>query len=185
MVLVLTMLASALAQDDPDTVSAEGRAMRPTTYPANPDLTSGTIDNFFKVYVNPNAMASTLKPKQEARDATTASLPIVNETTGWQEVTVDGTKIGVIGPLTVGAIHGVTAGEYVVKMTNSTGFTATTRVSTTTGLPESVVPGNTRARAGLDADYTKPGYPQAVLGRGTPIGYTLPSPPAVEDGGGE
>ena len=177
MVLVLTIVAAALAQD----VDDAGRAMRPLTYPANPDLSKGPIDNFFKVYVNPNALAATLKPKREARDATTATLPIVNRTTGWQEVTVDGTKIGVVGPLTTAAIHGVTAGEYVIKMTNSTGYTATTRVATTTQLPESLVPGNADARVAFEGDYTKPGYGVPVLGEAVPVGYTLPSPPPAEE----
>jgi hypothetical protein len=184
-VVLLMMVAAALAQEDPAALDAKGRAMRPLTYPANPDLSKGTIDNFFSVYVNPNALASTLKPKQEARDATTATLPIANRTTGWQEITVDGTKIGVIGPLTVGAIHGITAGVYVVKMTNSTGYTATTRIETTTRLPEAIVPGNAAARAALESGYLKPGLVAPILGEGRPVGYTLPSPPAVDGTGDE
>lgn len=158
--------------------------MRPLTHPANPDLTRGSIDNFFKVYVDPNAMATTLKPKQVFRDATTETLPLHNRTTGWQEVMVDGTKIGLIGPLTTAAIHGILAGEYVVKMTNSTGYTATSRVETTTSLPERLSPGNEDARIALEDGYAIPGYPLSFLGQGVPMGYILPEPlsTAGEDG---
>jgi hypothetical protein len=175
-VLVLTFLSAALAQEAIAGSDAEGRVMRPLTYPANPDLTRGSLDNFFKVYVDPNAMATTLKPKQVLRDATTETLSLYNRTTGWQEVTVDGTKIGLIGPLTTAAIHGIPAGEYVIKMTNSAGYTSTMPVATTTGLPERLSPGNEDARVALEDGYVRPGFSQSFLGQGVPVGYTLPAP---------
>ena len=131
--------------------------------------------------MDPNALAATLKPKQELAVSSTGSLPIVNRTMGWQEVTVDGTKVGIIGPLTTGAIHGVKSGEYVVKMTNSTGYTATTRVQTTNLMPETVVPGNADATVSLEDGWQKPIFDLAA-GEPSPVqGYRLPvPPPAVE-----
>ncbi len=85
--------------------TAQGWAMRPLTYPANPDLTEGKIENFFSLYIDPDAAAATLKPKTPVRGNNTETLPIVNIAMAWQEVTVDGTKIGIIGPLTTGAIR--------------------------------------------------------------------------------
>ena len=158
-----------------------GLAMRPLTNPANPDLSEGKIENFFTLYIDPDAAAATLKPKTPGRNNTTETLPIVNITMAWQEITVDGTKIGVMGPLTTGAIHGVRAGEYVVKMTSSTGYTETARVQTTNDMAEIIVPGNASASVAFEEGYRKPGFdraePETV---DTIVGYTLPTPPAPE-----
>ena len=155
--------------------------MRPLTYPANPDLTAGKIENFFSLYIDPDAAAATLKPKTPTRNNTTESLPIVNIAMAWQEVTIDGTKIGTIGPLTTGAIHGVSAGEYVVKMTSSTGYTSTARVQTTNEMSEIIIPGNASAAAALEAGYIKPGFDIVEpIEVDAVVGYTLPTPPAPE-----
>jgi hypothetical protein len=158
-----------------------GRAMRPLTYPANPDLTEGKIENFFTLYIDPDAAAATLKPKTPTGGTSTETLPIVNIAMCWQEVTVDGTKIGTIGPLTTGAIHGVRAGEYVVKLTSSTGFTATNRVTTTSQISDALIPGNAASAAVFEEDYRKPGFDEAEPQRTeTVIGYTLPVAPPPE-----
>jgi hypothetical protein len=160
--------------------TAQGWAMRPLTYPANPDLTEGKIENFFSLYIDPDAAAATLKPKTPVRGNNTETLPIVNIAMAWQEVTVDGTKIGIIGPLTTGAIHGVAAGEYVVKMTSSTGYTATSRVSTTNELPDNLIPGNAASSAALEDGYLKPGFDNEPQRVERVVGYTLPAPPVPE-----
>ena len=164
------------SEDSPE----NGRAMRPLTNPANPDLTEGKIENFFTLYIDPDAAAATLKPKTPRGNAT-ETLPVVNITMAWQEVTIDGTKIGTIGPLTTGAIHGVRSGEYVVKMTSSTGYTSTSRVATTNDISEIIIPGNAAASAAFAEDYRKPGFDEAEpLRVDAVVGYTLPTPPAPE-----
>ena len=158
-----------------------GRAMRPLTYPANPGLTEGKIENFYTLYIDSGAAAATLKPKTPTHNTTTETLPIVNITMAWQEVMVDGTKIGTIGPLTTGAIHGVRAGEYVVKMTSSTGYTETRRVSTTNDMTENIIPGNAASAAAFEDGYQKPGFDEAEPQRVDQIvGYTPPVAPALE-----
>ncbi len=180
--LLLMATEPALAETPTAANSPEqGRAMRPLTYPANPDLTEGKIENFFNLYIDPDAAAATLKPKTPTPEGETESLPIVNITMAWQEVTVDGTKIGVIGPLTTGAIHGVSAGEYVVKQTSSTGYTATSRVMTISDMPEIIIPGNAAASAAFEEGYRKPGFDETTAQRTeSVVGYTLPVPPAPE-----
>lgn len=174
--------APRAAQEDGTSEDApeHGRAMRPLTYPANPDLTEGKIENFFTLYIDPDAAAATLKPKTPRGNAT-ETLPVVNITMAWLEVTIDGTKIGTIGPLTTGAIHGVRSGEYVVKMTSSTGYTSSSRVSTTNEISQTIIPGNAAAAAAFEDGYRKPGFDEAQAQRSTAVvGYTLPTPPAPE-----
>jgi hypothetical protein len=164
------------SEDSPE----HGRAMRPLTNPANPDLTEGKLENFFTLYIDPDAAAATLKPKTPSGTAT-ETLPVVNITMAWLEVTIDGTKIGTVGPLTTAAIHGVRSGEYVVKMTSSTGYTSTSRVQTTSEMSETIVPGNATAAKAFEDDYRKPGFDAAEpLRVDAVVGYTLPMPPAPE-----
>ena len=178
MLNALPLLAALCAPAQADaTVTAElGRPMRPLTYPANPKLTDGTVDNFYTLYVDPGALAATLKPKSPT-GGPAASLPIANRTTGWLEITVDGTKIGIIGPLTTGAIRGVTAGSYVVKMTSSTGHTSTEKVQTTTALPEIIAPGNAKAVVALEEGWHKIGFDAPPRMVEHVDGYILPVPP--------
>ena len=78
----------------------------------------------------------------------TAALVLPNDRNGWAEVAVNGTKVGVIGPLTVGAIHNVRSGTYSVTMTYSDGFTDALSLSTS-HLEGPLVPGGPGARVAL------------------------------------
>ena len=111
-------------------LAAEEPRVRPDTYTVNPRYSTGPIENFREVYVDPGQTPAQLKPS-EAQSGT-SDLAIRNELMGWTEVTVGGTKIGTIDSLTTGVIHGVPAGTYDVVLRYSNGFEKKLRVGTMT-----------------------------------------------------
>jgi hypothetical protein len=148
---------------------ASSTALRPEVFPVNPALTWLGIENFRKLYVDPATFAKTLTPTALPQlPATirleglsdgpaistgpsfppTAALVLPNERNGWAEVAVNGTRVGVIGPLTVGAIHNVKSGTYSVTMTYADGFTDALSLSTS-HLEGPLVPGGPGARVAL------------------------------------
>ena len=82
------------------------------------------------------------KPDNDAPK--TGSLIISNDAQTSAVVTVNGTKIGVIGPYTDAALHGLNSGVYDVAFTQLTGYTYYRTVRTQ---PRSgpIVPGGPRA----------------------------------------
>jgi hypothetical protein len=111
-------------------LAAEEPRVRPDTYTVNPRYSTGPIENFRDVYVDPAQAPAQLKPS-EAQGGT-SDLSIRNEMMGWTEVTVGGTKIGTIDSLTTGVVRGVPAGTYEVVLRYSNGFEKKLRVSTMT-----------------------------------------------------
>ncbi|MEL6342873.1 MAG: hypothetical protein AAFV53_07050 [Myxococcota bacterium] len=172
-VLLLTLCHPAAAAEP-----TELRPLRPLTYPANPDLSEGGAVNFYRLYVDPAAIAGQLSPTEAAGEGK-AELPIINETLAWQEVVVNDTKIGLIGPLTTAVIHDVPAGVYTVAMTNSTGYTASSKVETLDDVPAVVFPGNADSREVLDNGIYESRVDVQTVDR--VIGYRLPTPPAPVD----
>ena len=77
-------------------------------------------------------------------------LPIINDSSSWAEVVVGEVKVGVIGPLTNGAIHGVLAGSYEIHLTGMTGYRVTRLVQTVPSL-DPIAPGGEGARPALEA----------------------------------
>ena len=111
-------------------LAAEEPLRRPDTYTGvNPRLSTGPIENFREIYVDPAQAPAQLKPV-EAQGAGMSDLSIYNDRQGWGDVTVSGTKIGLLDSLTNGVIHGVPAGTYEVTLTYSNGYEKKLRVST-------------------------------------------------------
>lgn len=148
---------------------ASSTGLRPDVFPVDPALTWLGIENFRKLYVDPATFAKTLTPTalpqlpaairlEGLSDGPaistgpsfppTAALVLPNERNGWAEVAVNGARVGVIGPLTVGAIHNVRSGAYSVTMTYADGFTDTLSLSTS-HLAGPLVPGGPGARVAL------------------------------------
>jgi outer membrane protein OmpA-like peptidoglycan-associated protein len=73
----------------------------------------------------------------------TGSLVISNDAMTWAEVSVNGSKVGVVGPLTDAALHGLNTGLYDVAITHPTGFTHYQAVRTQS-LNGPIVPGGRR-----------------------------------------
>lgn len=77
------------------------------------------------------------------------AIPVMNDRTGWAKVTVNGHDVGIIGPLTNGAIEGVQPGVYEVHYTysDSSEFTCLTQ---TLPLGGPLAPGGNDAKAVID-----------------------------------
>jgi len=56
------------------------------------------------------------------------NLVIVNPASGWAELSINGTKVGVLGPLATAKLHDVKHGQYDVQLSITTGLTWTDRV---------------------------------------------------------
>lgn len=101
-------------------------------YGVNPDLTTGEMEFFREVYVDPATFPGQLTPKVPAPEGAPerADLSVRNGASAWVDLTINGTKVGKIGPLTTVVIHGVKSGTYEVSMTAPNGFTLKQKVAT-------------------------------------------------------
>jgi hypothetical protein len=165
----------------------ENRPLRPTTHPADPALSQGAVDNFQRLYCDPDQIASQIKPTVAAEG--TESLVLPNQFNGWVDVSVGENRIGRLGPLTTGVINNVPAGEYAVSFSvERMQYVAKKSISTQI-LDTPLSPGNVEASIASEADYKKPGLEdnrKYETGKLTP--YQMPkssiSPtpePAVEE----
>ena len=91
------------------------RPLRPTTHPKDPALSTGNLENFQRLFINERNLK--IAPNKGTEKPNKMSLPVVNRTTAWVDITISGQKIGRIGPLTTGVIHNVAGGEYDVTYT--------------------------------------------------------------------
>ncbi len=177
MIALSVLLVASSAAFAGEIVNDASLPSRPTTYVVDDLLTNGAIENFRELYVDPVGLSKQLAPSSMPKTVTvegapgvgpslkpTGSLPVVNLASSYAEVEVNGTKVGVIGPLTNGAIHGVKTGEYSVKFTLQNGYSVTKVVMTQT-LDKPIVPGGEGARASLDegwvplwSDHPEKGY---------------------------
>jgi hypothetical protein len=168
----LILLSILQAHAEPDATLPT----RPTTYVVDDRLSTGTIENFREIYVDASTLIDQLQPITEeaaaAESDTTATteegteadpatkpaepvseigiLPILNDSSSWAEVVIGEVKVGAIGPLTNGAIHGLTAGTYAVNLTIMNGYSFTREVETVAN-QEPITPGGEGARPALEA----------------------------------
>ena len=148
--LLLLTILQAQAQSQADATLPT----RPTTFMVDDRLSEGVVENFREIYLNPEGVGEQLSPASKAdQSAATAVLPIMNDTSSWAEVVVGDVKVGVIGPLTNGAIRNVQPGTYEVKMTIMTGYSFSRKIQTVGELPL-LSPGGESARPALDSGKT-------------------------------
>ncbi|MCB9746553.1 MAG: hypothetical protein H6740_28520 [Alphaproteobacteria bacterium] len=137
-------------------------------YEVNPDLTTGRMEFFREVYVDPATISESIKPKKAlpAGGPKTGDLRIRNGANGWQEVRINDVRVGQVGPLTTAIIHDMPSGLYEVTLTMPNGFAYTSTVST--------------APEGQDGPIRRSDAVQPVP---IPVGAppaTAPTPPAEE-----
>ena len=155
------------------------RPLRPTTHPKDPALSDGTIVNFQRLYANPNQLKITPNPNTEKSGK--QALPIVNRTTAWVDIEINGQRIGRIGPLTTGVINNVQAGEYDVTFTVEHMQYAYIERTPTVSISQAVTPGNKNAEIANIAGFKKPGFDdKAPKAGGNLKSYLLPLPPIIE-----
>ena len=154
--MMFLSLFLSIAQADENTPSYENpvRPLRPTTHPGDPNLTSGTLENFRKLYLEEDAILKMFG----AQKKTETSLPIMNKTTGWVDVEYNGKKFGRLQPLTTAVIHGVPVGEYeiVIHVENMQYSYSESFQSVEISL--SMTPGSMDATRAGKTDYVKPGF---------------------------
>ncbi len=69
-------------------------------------------------------------PKTLAAAGAGSVLPVDNARSSWAEVTINGEKVGIIGPYATGYVHNVTAGAYEIGFTWANGFSLATTANT-------------------------------------------------------
>lgn len=180
--VVLAALAPALAAPKHDTMDAT-LPSRPTTFVVDDHLTNGAAENFRELYVDPTALGKKLSPVKAiaapgvegapgvaAKVRPTASLPIINLSSSYADVTINGTKVGRIGPLTNGALHNMKSGVYDVSFKLQNGYVLAKQIQTV-ALDRPIVPGGEGARASLEEGWV-PLWSDAPL-----KGWVEPPPP--------
>jgi hypothetical protein len=115
-------------------LAAPAFATNTQTFPVNPYYSTGTMENFRELYVDPDKFVQGLEPTAplEGADAQAASqLRIANDTIGFVVVTVNGVEVGVLTPQIEGVLNGVKPGQYEVTIEMANKLRTTYRLSTT------------------------------------------------------
>lgn len=99
-------------------------------YVKDPQYTKAPFEGLERLYVDPAATAAQVKPQasrpsgERVADAPgTGTIVFTNPLSQWAELTVNGTKIGTIGPYATCHLEGFGAGWYQVDAWVSTGLT--------------------------------------------------------------
>jgi hypothetical protein len=111
--------------------AAPAFATNTNTFPVNPYYSTGTMENFRELYVDPDKFVQGLEPVAplEGGEAqANAQLHIMNDSIGFIKVTVNGTEVGVL-------THMVEGGQYEVMYEMPNGFRTTYKLSTTAAAP--------------------------------------------------
>ena len=107
-------------------------------YETNASLTTGALSGFTSLHAPMESLQSGLKPGVALSNSGTQLLTIENTSLSSVTVTVSGTKVGTLGPVTIGRIQGIEAGEYTVVLGHPNGYNQTLSITTTsvaTGTP--------------------------------------------------
>ncbi len=128
--LTLALFAAMLA--------APAYASNTKTFPVNPYYSTGTMENFRELYVDPDKFVQSLEPVaplEGAEAPASAQLRIMNDTIGWVMVTVNGVEVGMITPMVEGVLNNVKPGQYEVVIEMANKLRTTYRLSTTAAPP--------------------------------------------------
>ena len=143
-----------MAQADDSTYENPQRPLRPTTHPGDPNLTSGVLENFRKLYLKEDAILKMFGAEKNG----TKSLPIINKTTGWVDIEFKGKKIGRLQPLTTAVVHGVPDGDYeVIIHVENMQYSYKETISAVT-IENAMTPGSMDAIRAEKPEYKKPGF---------------------------
>ncbi len=99
------------------------------TFVTNPAYSKAPFAGLERVYVDPVTTAAQVRPKAErpageaVKDAAVAgAVRFTNPLMQWGELSVNGTKIGTIGPFATCTLEGFAAGWYAVDVGVTTGL---------------------------------------------------------------
>lgn len=178
--LAVAALPATAATPELKMVMADPRLPnKPTTHILDDRVSTGRIENFRELYVNPAQIGESLKPvgklgpvgQMLSPSDKRASIPVVNETSSYAEISINGIKIGVIDALQNGAIHDVPHGMYEITFGLQNGYEET-RTIHTLHLEGPIIPGGKDVQAALESGYVPSWH-------ATPNqGYVIIEPPA-------
>ena len=94
-------------------------------YETNASLTTGALAGFTSLHASAESLQQGLKPGAELAGSGTQMLEIENTSLSSVTVTVSGTKVGTLGPVTIGRIQGIDAGSYTVILGHPNGYNQT------------------------------------------------------------
>ncbi|MBL8619213.1 MAG: OmpA family protein [Deltaproteobacteria bacterium] len=164
--LTLTVAAlglSARAEARPMIDAHPSLPPRPTTYLVDDKVSEGKIENFRSLYVKPDQVNGLIGADAKARAPTLQSLPINNEFSSYAEISVDGVRIGVIDPMSNGAIHELPAGIYRVSFKLQNGYVEERSLRTVV-VKGPIVPGGRPAQTVVSAGAMPSWHTDPTLG---------------------
>ncbi len=111
-------------------------------YETNASLTKGALSGFTSLFASAESLQEGLKPGAALTGTGTQILAIENTSLSSVTVTVSGTKVGTLGPVTIGRIQGLDAGSYTVVLGHPNGYNQTLSLVTASqdGTPASAAP---------------------------------------------
>ena len=99
------------------------------TFVTDPEYTKAPFAGLERLYVDPATTTAQLKPQAEKPRAESVvdtpgagSLEFTNPMAQWGELSVNGTKVGTIGPFATAHLAGFAAGWYAVDVNVPTGY---------------------------------------------------------------
>lgn|GEM_PF-3099822 len=162
-ILTLLLLLAPAQASTPASSTTDGIVMRPDTYEVDAKMSAGRLENFFKVFVDPDGFADGLVPTAPpdlprppaGQPATGPSFPpkgqlvLINDRVGEATYTIGGTEVGVIKSLTEAVVHDVRTGCYDVTRAYMDDHVQTDRVCTVATV-RTPFPGGPSAAVWLD-----------------------------------
>ena len=137
--MAATLLSTAAVAEDP--YQGEGdNSFGP--YETNASLTTGALAGFTSLFAAAESLQQGLKPGEALTGTGTQTLEIENTSLSSVTVTVSGTKVGTLGPVTIGRIQGLDAGSYTVVLGHPNGYNQTLTLVTASenGTPAAAAP---------------------------------------------
>ncbi len=145
MLLLLAHASPAFAGSQVINSVDNGIVIRPDTYVVDTRFSLPPVENFFELYVDPVGLSASLQPASppampdgpKGAMTTGPSFPpsgnllLINEHMSKAVVTVSGTKVGLVQPLTEAVVHGVKSGCYQVNWAFPDDYDFTEEVCTT------------------------------------------------------
>ena len=99
-------------------------------YETNAAFTKSPVAGFRELHASADSLRSALKPAAEAVGQGVQILAIENTALSSVTVAINGNKVGILGPLTIGRITDVPAGSYDILLGHPNGYQQRFSVST-------------------------------------------------------
>jgi len=96
----------------------------------DPTYTTGNLEYFLEIFVDAEDFPTQVEPKTAAEGGGTGSLHIENKSTTFEFISINGVKVGRLGPLTTAEVHNLPSGSYDVTIEYPHGFTYTKAIHT-------------------------------------------------------